>query len=726
MTTQKDPTEVNRIVIAVHGIGDQVRNATAQDVASMFGAGVIPLGAFPERIDEAADDFDVKTIEPAKAFWRPTWQIKDQAWRLDWLEAGTGFAEVYWADIPRKIANAGYTVQETKSWGRTVVERLRAHDLRRDPQSMDDEEHVKKIIASLQKRHETSDQGKRERDKIDFAPVDYDKASAALEEFIDAIRLVQSIGRIGKYIGLGSFDIGKVLNDYVNDVQVVAEFAECREDIVHRFLHILQKLHETHKGAEIHIVAHSEGTVVALLGLLHAYCRSPLFERSCAGPEGKKLDPEKAREWLGQVRSLMTIGSPIDKHFVMWPTLWPVAKSGPFPGEWGTLTDGTQKWFALKEPIPWFNYYDNGDPVGFELDTARDTLGSVGLVTGSDAHEDQQRALLKFPDANDVGFTRYPLPGKAHNDYFNDTAVFAHFSQHIKNTREGKPLKSLAWAWIVSRICPYLVAFAILATGVWVLHKNVVPLTLLKEDPTVWRNVAALTFLLAGMTVVTRLARLTRGKHSLLGGWHALGFLIYLLFAGAFIVSATPALKEHMGSGIVDWSGNQSELRPEILRTVRWIVVGLSVVAAFVVLRFDELKRRGMRRHCFVAAAAFVVWLFIMSGRPASWGLFLGSLGVCVVSWVMAFALPRRGILMLLFYGALLAALSISGCLRHLSPDNTPSFWPVALASAGFLYLWWLAAVMFDLTFMWHRYICADEAMRQLRSVGKIRDELRT
>ena len=31
--------------------------------------------------------------------------------------------------------------------------------------------------------------------------------------------------------------------------------------------------------------------------------------------------------------------------------------------------------------------------------------------------------------------------------------------------------------------------------------------------------------------------------------------------------------------------------------------------------------------------------------------------------------------------------------------------WPVLLAGAAFLYLWWLAIVTFDLTFIWHLYV---------------------
>ena len=34
-----------------------------------------------------------------------------------------------------------------------------------------------------------------------------------------------------------------------------------------------------------------------------------------------------------------------------------------------------------------------------------------------------------------------------------------------------------------------------------------------------------------------------------------------------------------------------------------------------------------------------------------------------------------------------------------------PPVWPVLLGGAAFLYLWWLAALIFDLGFVWQRYI---------------------
>jgi hypothetical protein len=39
----------------------------------------------------------------------------------------------------------------------------------------------------------------------------------------------------------------------------------------------------------------------------------------------------------------------------------------------------------------------------------------------------------------------------------------------------------------------------------------------------------------------------------------------------------------------------------------------------------------------------------------------------------------------------------------------------VVLAAAAFLYLWWLAAHLFDLVFVWHRYIRSSLANKMLR-----------
>jgi hypothetical protein len=41
--------------------------------------------------------------------------------------------------------------------------------------------------------------------------------------------------------------------------------------------------------------------------------------------------------------------------------------------------------------------------------------------------------------------------------------------------------------------------------------------------------------------------------------------------------------------------------------------------------------------------------------------------------------------------------------------------WPVAVAGLIFLYLWWLAVLTFDLTFIWHRYVRHSASQRYLQ-----------
>jgi len=43
------------------------------------------------------------------------------------------------------------------------------------------------------------------------------------------------------------------------------------------------------------------------------------------------------------------------------------------------------------------------------------------------------------------------------------------------------------------------------------------------------------------------------------------------------------------------------------------------------------------------------------------------------------------------------------------------AFWPLVLATAAFLYLWRLGALVFDLVFIWHRYIRHSGALTFLR-----------
>src|SRR5262249_28038731 len=137
------------------------------------------------------------------------------------------------------------------------------------------------------------------------------------------------------------------------------------------------------RDSDIYIVAHSEGTVVSLLGLMTAFCSNPI------------------PHWVKRIKGLMTIGSPLDKHLLLWPELWTRFESHN--------NGGDQIAMDLSDPygIKWLNYYDNGDPIAFDLAAFRRWMRTHGWNRAFD-----------FSDSDDIGFSRYYFPGKAHLDYW--------------------------------------------------------------------------------------------------------------------------------------------------------------------------------------------------------------------------------------------------------------------------------------------------------------------
>ncbi|MGH8525925.1 MAG: hypothetical protein ACREXY_17495, partial [Gammaproteobacteria bacterium] len=99
----------------MHGVGDQIGYASAQSVAYQFcrycaKPAAIPLGRFHT---EFADDG--KRSVPRPIFIKPP--------PLGPELPGLGFAEVYWADIPRTVVKEGYVLEEAKRWAHTIVGR---------------------------------------------------------------------------------------------------------------------------------------------------------------------------------------------------------------------------------------------------------------------------------------------------------------------------------------------------------------------------------------------------------------------------------------------------------------------------------------------------------------------------------------------------------------------------------------------------------------------------
>lgn len=562
---------VAKVVVAVHGVGDQQSYATLQAVVNQFcgyfqqPAG-IPLGSFH------TGDVTFSVPDP----W-PT----DRFGRL-------AFAEVYWADVPRAIVAERHTIEESKKWAATIVERLRLrwHGMGK-PDSC------------------------READFVLLKQV--------LGEMIQTIGVLERLTFLAEKAGLFTFDLRELLDDYLGDVQVVAEFRSERKKILDKFGATMRQVHEKYPKADIFLVAHSEGTVVSFLGLLEAL----------------RLSPRPA--WASRVRGFMTLGSPIDKHLALWPELFAGgAPAGP-----------------LESPIEWRNYYDRGDPVGFDLDDARRWLAEQGWG-----------GVFAFREEDDIGFVRYPFPGKAHVDYWLDADVFGHFIETVVK-ESAAPANAAGGAsryarapgdrWVtkvMSTVMPYVGVAALIAVGVYVLYKTVVGAVYpdaraLESTAVLARTVAAITLLLLGVTVVARVPRLTRR-------WSLRAMAVGAAAACAMLYRVVQV----PGDG-----GNAPDY-------ALWAIVLAAAVSAISALR-------------------------------PTWGLKpLIGLGVVAVAGIV-YATPFR---------------------FEVASGETAQLWPVVLAVAAFSYLWWLAALIFDLVFVWHVHIRQSLVLRRMGEMGGRRE----
>lgn len=496
-------------------------------------------------------------------------------------------------------------LEEAKKWAATIVERLRMRWLQAGAASSAEEP-------------------------------DFQRLKQVLDEMIETIAVLERLCFLAAKAGLFTFDLRKLLDDYLGDVQVVAEFEDQRTKILRAFRNTLTNVHKAFPNADIFVIAHSEGTVVSFLGLLDA-CRNP-----------------EAQPWIRKVSGYMTFGSPLDKHLILWPNLF--GSAPPL--------------LAPERPIEWRNYYDKGDPIGFALDDVRWWLGKNGWDH-----------VFHFTGEEDIGFIRYPFPGKAHVDYWNDRGVFRHFISTVvgehpapkepksdgraRPRNQAKPPtpttvapaddrpRDILWTKWLSYLIPYCGVGALFFLALYVLFKTVTAYTRPDDAATyptgfILAHVAALAILLFGVTVTSRIPRLTRVR-----SWRLFAWFVFLLSAAVYI----RVLPE----------GNPN------------------------VLRIGDLDLTIPTGWSRLAAAILIVGIvYVISGR-----------------W------PSLGLKPLLFVGgAIITGLVVYQALT--TTEDKGRIWPVFLGVAGFFYLWWLAALIFDLVFVWHVYIRQALGLRRM------------
>ena len=632
---------IDKIVVAIHGIGSQLRSSTIRSVAQRFGdhisppMPVMPLGYFNLG---KTDQVSLSYLKAPKGN----------------ALAHIGFAEVFWADIPQRVVKAKDTLEETKAWGRTVVSRAEAT-------------YRSKVKGGQ------------------LTPADFQLGVGVVEEIVETIDVLDNLLAVAGKAGVFKFELAPLLRDFIGDVQLVTDFPNYREEIIVRFQSALAQIVKAftglhpHHTPEIYIVAHSEGTVISLLGLLEV-----LSGRVVIDPASKPNEPVLVdTRWIKHVRGYMTIGSPIDKHIALWPDLWESATDRKArddatgvvaaPGVWQGLalesqldsvsgevvfkaTDASQApQLKLAQQIKWRNYYDLGDPIGFQLDTARALLDKYCCHA------------FEFEPKHDMGFSRYWLPGKAHNDYWQDEKVFGHFIDDVVLPKAAKPAppKGSWWVDIFSTAIPYVITLVLHLAAVYVLYRAVLPAA---PGPSIdlvgppvsqlepFLNVLVLSVLLLAITVAARLPRLVKPN----------GFRWHLVALMAFLIGALPSAFA-LPEGVISFLGG-------------YIVKALS--------RFE--LDRDWTGHAALLGTAFVIassgWW--MSRKPTYGRKVLLSVGGGVIGLV---------VLSRLVDGSVVAPV-----------------WPVLLAGLAFLYLWWLGILLFDLAFIWHRYIRCSVAIDTL------------
>lgn len=618
---------VRKIIVGVHGIGDQVRNETIRAIVRQFCKyyripGAVPLGRYHTAPLPGAEKRLPGVFVPETPPDPP-------------FPEKLAFGEVYWADIPRRIDRRGYTLEEETSWANSIVERL---DVRYGPKSP-------------WPAPAAPTGGKGLAGRIFNPPLsatDFVAIKAVLSEMIESLKVMESLTFLAGKAGLFTFDLKKLLDDFIGDVQIVTEFEPYRDRILERFADVMRGIHQQHPRAEIHIIAHSEGTVVAFLGLLKAL---------------GSLSDRQDWEWLQQVRGFMTIGSPIDKHIILWPRLWEeMARNGL-----RSLPEGS---------IRWRNYYDLGDPVGYDLDTARCWLES-NEVSGF-------QFIKKGGICHDFGFSRYPLPGKAHVDYWDDEEVFGHFINQVvdggpdvrltgNRPRSFDPPKSKKWSYAISTFVSYLLVLTLIIAAVYLLDKALLDcLNAVEKSPAapqqlppksamdIIGEVAGLALLLSGLTAASRIPRLVRRWH-----FRALALAIFSFCAllGRWMAGET---FESLGALICN------------------------------------------AINCRLPAHASLL-------TPSS-ALLATATAVLILTWLVK---PSRGKWTLLISGGAVALLLVLALI--LGCDGHGPLWPVVLAGGMFFYLWWLAILLFDLVFTWHYYIRNSNALKKMNALYRER-----
>ncbi len=215
-----------------------------------------------------------------------------------------------------------------------------------------------------------------------------------------------------------------IFTQFLGDVQLYAEYPPMRGLAVRRFHERMAELHQAHLAEQsgispsYTILAHSLGSIMALDALLYAHARQDIRAGHHVIPSIRYFPfdgyltpgPLPNTDWINNVCTLVTLGSPIDKYLQIWKHNYEYLND---PEAW--VEPGLPN-----RPITHLNYCEEQDPVGHNLDQWQRT----------EAFKELFHARGTSPNASrDTVYRRHAMPGVAHVSYWKDRGLFEHIWQ---------------------------------------------------------------------------------------------------------------------------------------------------------------------------------------------------------------------------------------------------------------------------------------------------------
>jgi hypothetical protein len=336
---------VYKHLVIVHGIGDQVPNETSLNFMNQFLRSLPQGDGFRLEVDNLIETVEKPRTEESPRRFDPSFAVfTNEKKKTRFI---IGFSEVYWQDITGRYLKRFKQAPPIPifTWAHSINTRL---------------------------PHENKQE--------------FFRARTAIDNLEKVLILVDKSALLFRESG----QFMRILNRFLGDVEMYVESREIKQEVDERFKAVLQRVPDMakqhgHMEPEIYVIAHSEGTIVSYSSLVAAACAKAT--------------------WFPFVKGLVTLGSPLDKHYTIWKKRFTLQNYG------GPALSEDSK-------IRWYNYWDISDPVGYGLN----------VLFPNDDWSDAQKL---FRPEFDAGFARYPIPGLAHVGYWDDRQIHEHLSDRV-------------------------------------------------------------------------------------------------------------------------------------------------------------------------------------------------------------------------------------------------------------------------------------------------------